>query len=101
MTKEETTEFDSYFRDLVQEATCKTCVLQGDTDGTIVLDDQFTYLKQDVLQHIDGIDCETGILLCNTKYIRYTDLSLYDIHMLHNYVVQLKRYKFVPNTINK
>ena len=103
MTEVESKEFDSYFRDLVQEATCKTCVRHGDTDGELVLTNPFKFLgiKDDVLHSIHSMDCETGLLLCNTKYIRYTDLTLYDLKRLHRYVVLLKRYTFVSNTINK
>lgn len=103
MTDSESIQFDSYFRDLVQEATCKTCVRQGDTDGVLILNNPFKFLrvKDDVLLTIFGVDCETGILLCKTKYVRYTDITLYDLHRLHRYVVLLKRYKFVSNTINK
>lgn len=102
MTEVESKEFDIYFRDLVQEATCKTCIRQGDTDGEIVLTNPFKFLgiKDDVLHSIHAVDCETGILLCKSKYIRYTELSLYDLKRLHKYVVLLKRYTFVSNTIN-
>jgi hypothetical protein len=102
MTQVESNEFDGYFRDLVQEATCKTCIRQGDTDGVIKLMNPFKFLgvNNDVLHSIHAVDCETGILLHKSKYVRYTELSLYDLKRLHKYVVLLKRYTFVPNTIN-
>jgi hypothetical protein len=102
MTQVESNEFDGYFRDLVQEATCKTCVRQGDTDGVIKLMNPFKFLGvcNDVLHSVHAVDCETGILLSKSKYIRYTELSLYDLKRLHEYVVLLKRYTFVSNTIN-
>jgi hypothetical protein len=72
MTQVESNEFDIFFRDLVQEATCKTCIHQGDTDGVIVLTNPFKFLgiNNDVLHSIHSVDCETGILMCKTKYIR-------------------------------
>ena len=102
MTEVESKEFDEYFRDLVQEATCKTCIRQGDTDGIIKLTNPFKFLgvKDNVLHSIHGVDCETGILLSKSKYVRYTELTLYDLKRLHRYVVLLKRYTFVSNTIN-
>jgi len=96
MTEQESKEFDIYFRDLVQESTCKTCVTQGHTDGILLLRRPFPIrnISKDVLQFVTSIDCETGILICNTKFIRYTDLSLYDIRLLHHYVVVNKMYTF-------
>lgn len=96
MTEQESRQFDIYFRDLVQEATCKTCVSQGHTEGELVLFKEFPIrnISKGVLQHITSIDCETGILICNTKFIRYTDLSLYDIRALHHYVVINHQYTF-------
>jgi hypothetical protein len=96
MTEQESREFDIYFRDLVQESTCKTCVTHGDTDGVLELKKPFPIknISKDVLQFISGIDCETGILICNTKFVRYTDLSLYDIRSLHHYVVINQQYTF-------
>ena len=99
MTQEESKRFDNFFRDIVQESTSKTCVTHGDTEGELVLSQPFEFVNvnTDVLQTIVGVDCETGILMCKTKYIRYTDLSLYDISRLHKYVVVLKDYRFVSN----
>ena len=99
MTREETKRFDNFFKEIVQESTSKTCVTHGDTEGELVLTQPFEFLNvnSDVLQTIVAVDCETGILLCKTKYIRYTDLSLYDIDRLHRYVVVLKNYRFVSN----
>ena len=99
MTQEESKRFDNFFRDIVQESTSKTCITQGSTEGELVLIQPFEFvnINTDVLQTIVGVDCETGILLCKTKYIRYTDLSLYDISRLHRYVVVLKDYRFVSN----
>jgi hypothetical protein len=99
MTQEESKRFDNFFRDIVQESTCKTCITQGDTEGELVLTQPFDFISlvTNVLQTIVGVDCETGILMCKTKYIRYTDLSLYDISRLHKYVVVLKDYRFVSN----
>jgi len=99
MTQEESRQFDNFFRDIVQESTSKTCVTQGSTEGELVLNQPFEFVNvnTDVLQTIVGVDCETGILMCKTKYIRYTDLSLYDISRLHKYVVVLKDYRFVSN----
>ena len=99
MTREESRQFDNFFKEIVQESTSKTCITQGSTEGELVLDQPFEFLNvnSDVLQTIVGVDCETGILLCKTKYIRYTDLSLYDIDRLHRYVVVLKDYRFVSN----
>ena len=99
MTQEESKRFDNFFRDIVQESTSKTCVTHGDTEGELVLTQPFDFISlvTNVLQTIVGVDCETGILVCKTKYIRYTDLSLYDISRLHKYVVVLKDYRFVSN----
>jgi len=99
MTQEESKRFDNFFRDIVQESTSKTCVTHGDTEGELVLSQPFVFISliTNVLQTIVGVDCETGILVCKTKYIRYTDLSLYDISRLHKYVVVLKDYRFVSN----
>ena len=99
MTQEESKRFDNFFRDIVQESTSKTCVTHGDTEGELVLSQPFDFISliTNVLQTIVGVDCETGILMCKTKYIRYTDLSLYDISRLHRYVVVLKDYRFVSN----
>jgi len=99
MTQEESKRFDNFFRDIVQESTSKTCVTHGDTEGELVLSQPFDFISliTNVLQTIVGVDCETGILMCKTKYIRYTDLSLYDINRLHRYVVVLKDYRFVSN----
>ena len=99
MTREETKRFDNFFKDIVQESTSKTCVTHGDTEGELVLIQPFEFVNvnTDVLQTIVGVNCETGILMCKTKYIRYTDLSLYDISRLHKYVVVLKDYRFVSN----
>jgi len=99
MTQEETKRFDNFFKEIVQESTSKTCITQGGTEGELVLGQPFEFLNvnSDVLQTIVGVDCETGLLLCKTKYIRYTDLSLYDIDRLHKYVVVLKDYRFVSN----
>jgi hypothetical protein len=104
MTNQESQQFDFYFKEIVQESTCKTCIKQGDTDGYITLFKPFEFYSvkddNDVLHSIHAVDCETGILLSESKYVRYTELSLYDIHRLYIYVVLLKRYKFVSNTIN-
>ncbi len=104
MTKQESQQFDFYFKEIVQESTCKTCVKQGDTDGELILHKPFEFFSvkddNDVLHSIHSVDCETGILLSESKYVRYTELSLYDIHRLYIYVVLMKRYKFVSNTIN-
>ena len=99
MTQEESKRFDNFFKDIVQESTSKTCVTHGDTEGELVLSQPFEFVNvnTDVLQTIVGVNCETGILMCKTKYIRYTDLSLYDISRLHKYVVVLKDYRFVSN----
>ena len=99
MTQEESKRFDNFFKEIVQESTSKTCITQCSTEGELVLDQPFEFLNvnSDVLQTIVGVDCETGLLLCKTKYIRYTDLSLYDIDRLHRYVVVLKDYRFVSN----
>jgi hypothetical protein len=99
MTQEESRQFDNFFRDIVQESTSKTCITQGSTEGELVLSQPFEFvnINTDVLQTIVGVDCETGILMCKTKYIRYTDLSLYDIDRLHRYVVVSKNYRFVSN----
>jgi len=99
MTQEESKRFDNFFKDIVQESTSKTCVTHGDTEGELVLTQPFDFISlvTNVLQTIVGVDCETGILMCKTKYIRYTDLSLYDISRLHRYVVVLKDYRFVSN----
>ena len=99
MTQEESKRFDNFFRDIVQESTSKTCITQGSTEGELVLTQPFDFISlvTNVLQTIVAVDCETGILLCKTKYIRYTDLSLYDISRLHRYVVVLKDYRFVSN----
>jgi hypothetical protein len=99
MTQEESKRFDNFFKDIVQESTSKTCVTHGDTEGELVLTQPFDFISlvTNVLQTIVGVDCETGLLLCKTKYIRYTDLSLYDISRLHRYVVVLKDYRFVSN----
>ena len=99
MTQEESKRFDNFFRDIVQESTSKTCITQGSTEGELVLTQPFDFISlvTNVLQTIVGVDCETGILVCKTKYIRYTDLSLYDINRLHRYVVVLKDYRFVSN----
>lgn len=99
MTQEESKQFDNFFRDIVQESTSKTFVTHSDTEGGLVLNHPFEFvdINTDVLQTIVGVDCETGILMCKTKYIRYTDLSLYDIDRLHKYVVVLKDYRFVSN----
>ena len=99
MTREETKRFDNFFKEIVQESTSKTCVTHGDTEGELVLTQPFDFISlvTNVLQTIVGVDCETGILVCKTKYIRYTDLSLYDISRLHKYVVVLKDYRFVSN----
>jgi len=98
-TQEESKQFDNFFREIVQESTSKTCITQGSTEGELVLIQPFEFvnINTDVLQTIVGVDCETGILMCKTKYIRYTDLSLYDISRLHRYVVVLKDYRFVSN----
>jgi len=98
-TQEESKQFDNFFREIVQESTSKTCITQGSTEGELVLIQPFEFvnINTDVLQTIVGVDCETGILMCKTKYIRYTDLSLYDIGRLHKYVVVLKDYRFVSN----
>lgn len=98
-TQEESKQFDNFFREIVQESTSKTCITQGSTEGELVLIQPFEFvnINTDVLQTIVGVDCETGLLLCKTKYIRYTDLSLYDISRLHKYVVVLKDYRFVSN----
>jgi hypothetical protein len=99
MTQEESKRFDNFFRDIVQESTSKTCITKGSTEGELVLTQPFDFISlvTNVLQTIVGVDCETGILVCKTKYIRYTDLSLYDISRLHKYVVVLKDYRFVSN----
>ena len=99
MTQEESRQFDNFFREIVQESTSKTCITQGSTEGELVLSQPFEFvnINTDVLQTIVGVDCETGILMCKTKYIRYTDLSLYDIDRLHKHVVVLKNYRFVSN----
>lgn len=99
MTQEESRQFDNFFREIVQESTSKTCITQGSTEGELVLNQPFEFvnINTDVLQTIVGVDCETGILMCKTKYIRYTDLSLYDIDRLHKHVVVLKNYRFVSN----
>lgn len=99
MTREESRQFDNFFKEIVQESTSKTCITQDDTEGELVLTQPFDFISlvTNVLQTIVGVDCETGILVCKTKYIRYTDLSLYDIDRLHRYVVVLKDYRFVSN----
>ena len=98
-TQEESKQFDNFFREIVQESTSKTCITQGSTEGELVLIQPFEFvnINTDVLQTIVAVDCETGILMCKTKYIRYTDLSLYDIDRLHKYVVVSKNYRFVSN----
>jgi hypothetical protein len=98
-TFQESREFDGYFRDIVQESTCKTCIELENGQGELVLSQpfKFTSLKDGVLQHIHSVDCGTGILLSENKYIRYTELSLYDLRSLHNYVVNLKNYRVVSN----
>lgn len=99
MTQEESKRFDNFFKEIVQESTSKTCITQGNTEGELVLIKPFEFVdvNSGVLQTIVGVDCGTGILMCKTKYIRYTDLSLYDIDRLHRYVVLLKDYRFVSN----
>lgn len=99
MTRKKSKQFDNFFKEIVQESTSKTCITQGDIEGELVLIKPFEFVdvNSGVLQTIVGVDCGTGILMCKTKYIRYTDLSLYDIDRLHRYVVLLKDYRFVPN----
>lgn len=87
---------DNIHRDIVQEATVRNTVSGNSSDGVLL----FKHPIQIGDNHISSICCETGFLLGpdNNKIIRYQELNLEGLSVLHNYVVESKQYKFTLNS---
>jgi hypothetical protein len=83
-------------RDIVQEATVRTMVRGYDTEGVLLLKEPISFGGTTV----SSICCETGLLLSEDgdKIIPYQKLTVEDLAVLHNRVVQSKQYSFTPNT---
>jgi hypothetical protein len=83
-------------RDIIQEATVRNTVNGNESDGVLLLIKDVTINGK----VISSICCETGYLLGqdNDKIVRYQDLTLEGLAVLHNYVVECKQYKFTLNS---
>ena len=81
-------------REIVQEATVRSMVTNQTTDGVLLLKKPVevgNYVVQ-------SICCETGFLISTEdKVVRYRDLSVENLSVLHHEIVLGKQYSFTPN----
>lgn len=79
---------------IVQEATVRNCVSGNSSDGVL-------YLKKpvDVGGYvIQSVCCETGFLISpENKIVRYQDLTVDGMSVIHKEVFELKNYSFILN----
>lgn len=95
-TKQITELRNTLHRDLVQEATCKNSIKGNSSHGVLHLNSPMIFGEF----IISGLCCEEGLLL-QPDYCRivpYQKLSVYDLVVLHEYVVEKKNYSFKLNT---
>ena len=80
--------------DIVQEATVRTMVNIQTTDGVLSLEKPIEvgdYVVQSVC-------CETGYLISpEDRIVRYQDLCVEDLSVLHQSLVISKKYTFISN----
>jgi len=81
-------------RDIVQEATVRNMIKNQTTDGVLLLNrpvELGSYVVQSVC-------CNTGYLISTEdKIVRYQDLCVEQLSVLHQEFVTSKRYTFTPN----
>ena len=79
---------------IVQEATVRNCVSGNSSDGVLCLKkpvDADGYV-------IQSICCETGFLISpEDKIVKYQDLSIDGMSVIHKEVFELKNYSFILN----
>jgi len=80
---------------IVQEATVRNSVMGNDSDGVLLLKDPIKFREFIV----GSICCETGFLIStdNDKIIPYQKLTVEELSVIHNYLVQSKQYTFTLN----
>ena len=104
---------DKLHCEIVQQATSKTAMVQDDCDGMLVLKEPITVVKEYYRPYcgdegypteevdIVGINCNTGELVSyqgnEDRWIRYNQLTLEEMTVLHLRVVQQKDYSFTKN----
>lgn len=104
---------DKLHCEIVQQATCKTAMVQDDCDGMLALKEPITVVKEYYRPYcgdegypteevdIVGINCITGELVSyqgnEDRWIRYNQLTLEEMAVLHLRVVQQKDYSFTKN----
>jgi hypothetical protein len=104
---------DKLHREIVQQATSKTAMVQDDCDGMLTLKEPITVVKEYYRPYcgdegypteevdIVGINCNTGELVSyqgnEDRWIRYNQLTLEEMAVLHLRVVQQKDYSFTKN----
>ena len=83
-------------RDIVQEATVRNCILGNWCEGVLLLKDSIKI--RDYI--ISSVCCETGLLISadNDRVIPYQKLTVEELAVIHNSVVQGKNYSFTLNT---
>ena len=81
--------------DIVQEACHKNYVINGSRDGVLLLKKPINIGDFTV----GSICCETGLILStdNEKIIPYQVLSIEDLSVIHESLVQVKNYTFTLN----
>lgn len=81
---------------IVQEATVFNCVKGNSSDGVLLL-------KKPVsvgTRVIQSVCCETGYLISpDDRIIRYQDLSIDEMCVIHREVFELKNYSFTLNAL--
>ncbi len=83
-------------RDIVQEATVRNLINNNDCDGILKLKEPLFFGKYE----IHGVCCETGLLVSEDydRVVSYKLLTIEELVVLHNTIVEDKNYSFTPNT---
>ena len=83
-------------RNIVQEATVYNCVKGNSSDGVLLLKKPIRVGDYCV----ESVCCETGYLISTEdKIVRYQDLTVEQLSVLHTQIFQLKEYSFTSNKL--
>lgn len=79
---------------IVQEATVFNCVSGNSSDGVLLLKKPVDVGNR----VIQSVCCETGYLISSDdRIVRYQDLSIDEMCVIHRELVELKKYTFTLN----
>jgi hypothetical protein len=82
-------------REIVQEATVKNSVRGNKSDGVLLMEKPITI--RDYI--ISSVCCETGYLIStdNDRIVPYQRLTVEELSVIHNCIVQAKQYSYISN----